>query len=104
MWPFRKIVKMNDKHPQTLKTIEYLTAEVRRLSGCLLVIAGAEGCGNGSLRTAAYEAATMGATVDNLSSKLGSPVPKERWAVEGWDKSGIGYGDGTAICEAINDE
>ena len=37
-------------------TIERLVAEVRRLSGCLLVIAGAEGCGNGSLRCAAYEA------------------------------------------------
>ena len=85
-------------------TIERLVVEVRRLSGCLLVIAGAEGCGNGSLRCAAYEAAAMGATVDNLANKLGSPVPRERWATEGWDKSGIGYGDGTATHEVIDDE
>ena len=56
------------------KALQDLAGEVRRLSGCLLVIAGAEGCGNGSLRTAAYEAATMGATVADLASKLGSPV------------------------------
>lgn len=52
-----------------------LEAEVRRLSGCLLVIAGAEGCGNGSLRQAAFEAASMGATVADLANKLGSPLP-----------------------------
>jgi hypothetical protein len=32
---------------------ETLAAELRRLSGCLLAIAGAEGCGNGALRAAA---------------------------------------------------
>ena len=58
----------------TQKPID-LEAEVRRLSGCLLVIAGAEGCGNGSLRTAAFEAASMGATVADLANKLGSPLP-----------------------------
>lgn len=52
-----------------------LANEVRRLSGCLLAIAGAEGCGNGALRTAAYEAATMGATVAELASKLALPSP-----------------------------
>jgi hypothetical protein len=69
--------------------VERLTAEVRRLSGCLLVIAGAEDAGNGSLRTAAYEAATMGATVDNLANKLGPPVPREGWAVDGWEDGHI---------------
>lgn len=55
--------------------IDRLRAEVQRLSGCLLVISGAEGCGNGALRTAAYEAATMGRTVQDLQIRLGVPVP-----------------------------
>ena len=91
---------MTAKEPR----IERLVAEVRRLSGCLLVIAGAGDRGSGSLRQAAYEAAAMGATVDNLASKLGSPVPRERWAAEGWDKSGIGYGDGTVTYDDIKTE
>jgi hypothetical protein len=52
-----------------------LVAEVRRLSGCLLVIASATESGGGSIRTAAYEAATMGATVSDLAHKLGTMLP-----------------------------
>ena len=52
-------------------------AEVRRLSGCLLVMAGAVGVGGGSMRTAAYETACMGATVVDIAGKLGSPVPTD---------------------------
>lgn len=52
-----------------------MAAEVRRLSGCLLAIAGAEGCGNGSLRTAAYDAATTRITVVDLASRLRLPTP-----------------------------
>lgn len=60
-----------------------LEAEIRRLSGCLLVIAGAEGSGNGALRTAAYEASTTGCAVQDLQSRLGVPVPgvvRKVWA------------------------
>ena len=56
--------------------VRRLANEVRRLCGCLLIIAGAEGCGNGSLRTAAYEAATRGVSISDMAGKLGSPVPK----------------------------
>jgi hypothetical protein len=40
-------------------------------------------------------------TNDELTSVMESL--RERWAVEGWDKSGIGYGDGTATHEAISE-
>jgi hypothetical protein len=49
---------------------------IRRLSGCLLVIAGTPSrTGSGSIRTAAYEAACMGATVDDMARKLESSTP-----------------------------
>ena len=70
-----KAVTDTEADPNRSYREDALMAEIRRLSGCLLVIAGAEGCGNGSLRTAAYEAASMGATVADLAGKLGSPVP-----------------------------
>ena len=55
--------------------IHSLEAEIRRLTGCLLAIAGADGCGAGSLKAAAYEAATMRASVADLTNKLGLPAP-----------------------------
>lgn len=54
-------------------TTQQMDAEICRLTGCLWISAGAEGCGNGSLRTAAAEA-DQGATVATLASRLGSPV------------------------------
>lgn len=51
-----------------------MAAEVRRLTGCLLAIAGASSeCGGGSIRTAAFEAASMGASPADLARKLGLP-------------------------------
>lgn len=66
---------MSETTAKHLWTRDDLVAEVRRLSGCLLLIAGAEGCGNGALRTAAFEAASMNATVADLANKLGMPAP-----------------------------
>jgi len=52
-----------------------LKAHVRRLTGCLLVIAGTSSrIGGGSIRTAAGEAALMGASVEDIGRKLENPV------------------------------
>lgn len=77
-WPEAAIDGQRHKMEEVIREVRAtsdLANEVRRLSGCLLAIAGAEGCGNGALRTAAYEAATMGVTPSILASKLGLPSP-----------------------------
>lgn len=77
-WPEAAVNEQRRKMTAVIREVQSaddLLNEVRRLSGCLLAIAGGEGCGNGVLRTAAYEAATMGATPSSLASKLGLPSP-----------------------------
>lgn len=77
-WPEVAVSEQRRKMAEVIRKVQSasdLAAEVRRLSGCLLAIAGAEGCGNGALRTAAYEAATMGATPGGLATKLKLPTP-----------------------------
>ena len=83
-WPEGAVNEQRRKMAEVIRQVQSasdLATEVRRLSGCLLVIAGAEGCGNGALRTAAYEAATMGATPSGLAAKLKLPTPL-RWSAE----------------------
>jgi len=55
-------------------TAEELKAHIRRLSGCLLVIAGAQGVSEASLRNVAYEA-TQGAGVETVARRLGVTMP-----------------------------
>ncbi len=66
------------------KMADVLAAEVRRLTGCLLAIAGSSSeCGGGSIRTAAFEAASMGASPANLARKLGLPETfHQKWESE----------------------
>ena len=84
-WPEGAVNEQRRKMAEVIRQVQSassdLATEVRRLSGCLLVIAGAEDCGNGALRTAAYEAATMGATPSGLAAKLKLPTPL-RWSAE----------------------
>ncbi len=78
-WPEAAVAEQHRKMGEVVVLAQSaidLAAEVRRLSGCLLVIAGAVDCGGGSMRTAAFEAASMGATVSDVASKLESPVPR----------------------------
>jgi hypothetical protein len=82
-WPEAAVNEQRRKMAEVIRQVQSisdLAAEVRRLSGCLLAIAGAEGCGNGALRTAAYEAVTMGATLSELAFKLKLPTPLRRGA------------------------
>jgi hypothetical protein len=55
--------------------ISTLVSEVKRLSGCLLAIAGGEGRDTTALRTAAYQAATTLVSVEAIASRLGVPSP-----------------------------
>lgn len=79
-WPSAAVAEQRRKMAEVILMAQNAidcAAEVKRLSGCLLVMAGAVGVGGGSMRTAAYEAVSMGATVDDIANKLGSPVPRE---------------------------
>ena len=79
-WPEAAVAEQRRKMAEVIVLAQNATdaaAEVRRLSGCLLVMAGAVGVGGGSMRTAAYETACMGATVVDIAGKLGSPVPTD---------------------------
>jgi len=72
---FDLLERKNQQIAENAARIIELEGHVKRLTGCLLVIAGTPSkIGAGSIRTAAGEAALLGASVEDIGRKLENPV------------------------------